>query len=49
MLVTVSREKTGLLFLRDKTDLVSVKPVKIEPWQLFTQNITTGVTLYKNW
>ena len=50
MLFTISsREKAGLLFLRDETNFASVKPVKIEPAQLFTWNITTGVTLYKNW
>ena len=31
-----SREKAGLLFLRDETNFASVKPVKIEPAQLFT-------------
>ena len=48
MLLTISREKAGLQFLRVETNFVSVKPVKIEPGQLFTQKITTGVTLYKN-
>ena len=50
MLITViSRDKVGLLFLTNETNFASVKPVKIEPGQLFTRNITTGVTLYKNW
>ena len=45
MLLTIrSREKAGLLFLRDETNFASVKPVKVEPGQLFTRNITTGVT-----
>lgn len=50
MLLTISsREKVGLLFLTEETNSASVKPVKIEPGQFFTRNITTGVTLYKNW
>ena len=50
MLLTISsREKVGLLFLTDETNFASVKPVKIEPGQFFTRNITTGVTLCKNW
>ena len=49
MLLTISsREKVGLLFLTEETNFASVKPVKIEPGQFFTRNITTGVTLY-NW
>ena len=49
MLLTISsREKVGLLFLTEETNSASVKPVKIEPGQFFTRNITTGVTLYKN-
>ena len=47
MLLTISREKAGLLFLRFETNFVSVKSVKIESGQLFNQKIT-GVTLYKN-
>ena len=47
MLLTISsREKVGLLFLTEETNFASVKPVKIEPGQFFTRNITTGVTLY---
>ena len=49
MLLTISsREKVGLLFLTEETNFASVKPVKIEPGQFFTRNVTTGVTLY-NW
>ena len=47
MLLTISsREKVGLLFLTEETNFASAKPVKIEPGQFFTRNITTGVTLY---
>ena len=47
MLLTISsREKVGLLFLTEETNFASVKPVKIEPGQFFTRNVTTGVTLY---
>ena len=50
MFLTISsRAKVGLLFLTDETNFACVKPVKIEPGQLFTRNTTTGVTLYKNW
>ena len=49
MLLTISsREKVDLLFLTDETNFASVKPVKNEPGQLFTRNITIRVTLYEN-
>ena len=50
MLLTISsREKVDLLFLTDETNFASVKPVKNQPGQLFTRNITIRVTLYENW